>query len=180
MSQRRKAVDLLILAAVGFGPLVLAAGGVLLLLLLALLNLLLGGLTYTPRQLLDLLGLIALVLGGVLLSLWLGTALLNRAPGWWQRAGALYLAWLPLTLLLSYLLTLAISAFAGVGMAVNEGVATPVSAGQNLQILLQILGAGQAVMLPWVLLAAWLLPRLHPRWAGPSAASAPAVVSEHA
>lgn len=176
MSQRSSAVDLLILAAVGFGPLLLGAALGLLLLLLGLMTLSEGA--QRSGELLGILGLIALLLVGMLGSPLLGRALLGRARGLWRRATALYVSWLPLTLLLCFLLALIGRAFAGASMAVADGVATGPPFAADLRMTLEGLAYAQVPILPWVLLAAWALPRLSPRWADPPAQPAPASSAE--
>lgn len=165
MQQRPTAARLLTLAAVGYGPLVLAAGLVLVALAFSFAEALAGGRTPTFGQTFLPLGLIVLVLAGLVGGVLLAARLLPLARSWWQRAGAIYLGWLPLTLLLCYLLNTAVNALVGVGMAVSDGVAARPSLLDDLRETLTFLLYAHALIVPWALLAAWLLPRLSQRWA---------------
>ena len=162
MQQPPTAVRLVTLAAVGYGPLVLAAGLVLVALVLSFVSAALRS-TPTLAQVLGPLGLGALVLACLAVGVLLGARLLPRARSLWQRAGAIYLGWLPLTLLLCYLFNAAVNALVGVGMAVSDGVAVRPTLLDDLRETLVLLGYAHAVILPWALLAAWLLPRLSQR-----------------
>lgn len=86
--------------------------------------------------------------------------LASAARSWPRRAAALYAAWLILGLAMALLLAISL---AGVSMAVVEG-ATP---GwdlklQEFQFALSLLVPMQAVIIPWVALATFLLDRLFP------------------